>query len=218
MRTNSIERNTYRKMSRNTLLRTAAMLVLSAFLFVANSAKAQSTTVQIGTGTTTTYDIPVNNYYNYTYSQQIYTAAEIGAAGVPQTISSIAFQYAYSSATTAKTNCTIYMANTPKTSFTSTTDWVQYANLTPVYTGNLNFPAGVGNWTTFNLSTPFEYDGTSTLLVCVHDNSGRYNSSSYVLYASSATNMALHIRNDGSAYNIAGADTCVLYPAYRDVC
>ena len=94
-------------------------------------------------------------------SQQIYTAAELNTGGQPMEITSIAFQYNYSSAMTDKTNCTIYMANTSKTSFSSTTDWVQYSNLTPVYTGSMNCSAGAGTYTTFTLTTPFAYDGTT---------------------------------------------------------
>ena len=181
------------------------LLFCVATIFVASLANAQSpVTVTIGTGSTTQYYLPVNNYFNYTYSQQIYTAAEIGANGVPHEISSVSFMYAYSTATTSKSNCTIYMANVPRTTFSSTSDWVPYSQLTRVYTGNMNFAAGSGTWTTFNLTTPFQYDGTSSLLICVHDNSGAYNGSSYYVYAMSATNQALHIYNDPSAYTITG--------------
>ncbi len=191
--------------TRNVLGKMKKVLLLCiAIALTGGLAKAQ-TTVTIGTGTTTTYQLPVNNFYNYTYSQQLYTAAEIGAGGVPHEITSVSYMYAYSSATTAKANCTIYMANVPRTSFTSTTDWVPYSQLTRVYTGSMNFSAGVGTWTTFNLQTPFTYDGTSSLLICVHDNSGSYNSSSYVLYGSACSNQALHCYNDGSSYVITGA-------------
>lgn len=38
---------------------------------------------QIGTGTTTTGNLPVYSCFGYSYSQQIYTAAEVGAAVGP---------------------------------------------------------------------------------------------------------------------------------------
>ena len=183
----------------------------------ATNANAQATVVTIGTGTTSQYYMPCNNFYRYTYSQQIYTAAELNTGGQPMEITSIAFQYNYSSAMTAKTNCTIYMANTSKTSFSSTTDWVQYSNLTPVYTGSMNCSAGAGTYTTFTLTTPFTYDGTSSLLVCVHDNSGSYNSNTYTYRASSATNQALHVYQDGSTpYAITGSfSTSGTRPSYK---
>ena len=190
--------------------------VAFAALLAAN-ANAQATVVTIGTGTTSQYYMPCNNFYRYTYSQQIYTAAELNTGGQPMEITAIAFQYNYSSAMTAKTNCTIYMANTSKTSFSSTTDWVQYSNLTPVYTGSMNCSAGAGTYTTFTLTTPFTYDGTSSLLVCVHDNSGSYNSNTYTYRASSATNQALHVYQDGSTpYAITGSfSTTGTRPSYK---
>ena len=197
-------------------IKQCALLVV-VFLLSATNANAQATVVTIGTGTTSQYYMPCNNYYSYTYSQQIYTAAELNTGGQPMEITSIAFQYNYSSAMTAKTNCTIYMANTSKTSFSSTTDWVQYSNLTPVYTGSMNCSAGAGTYTTFTLTTPFAYDGTSSLLVCVHDNSGSYNSSTYTYRASSATNQALHVYQDGSTpYAITGSfSTTGTRPSYK---
>ena len=183
----------------------------------ATNANAQATVVTIGTGTTSQYYMPCNNFYRYTYSQQIYTAAELNTGGQPMEITAIAFQYNYSTAMTAKTNCTIYMANTSKTSFSSTTDWVQYSNLTPVYTGSMNCSAGAGTYTTFTLTTPFTYDGTSSLLVCVHDNSGSYNSSTYKYRASSATNQALYVYQDGSTpFAITGSfSTSGTRPSYK---
>ena len=175
--------------TRNVLVRMKKLLLsFVATMLFAGLANAQTPiTVTIGSNNTTTYNLPINNYYRYTYSQQIYTAAEIGANGVPHQINSVSYMYGYTSATTLKTNCTIYMANVPRTTFSSTTDWVPYSQLTRVYTGPMNFPAGAGNWTTFNLTTPFQYDGVSSLLICVHDNSNGYDGSSYVVCAMNAT-------------------------------
>ena len=55
------------------------MLVCFAFFGVA---RAQET-VEIGDSesTTTNYTLPVNMYYHYSLTQQIYTAEEIGMAG-----------------------------------------------------------------------------------------------------------------------------------------
>ncbi|MBO4741561.1 MAG: hypothetical protein J5605_07980, partial [Bacteroidales bacterium] len=190
-------RNLIAKNIRNLKLAIAAGVAL----IVVGTTVAQ-TTVTIGTGTNTANYLPVGNYYNYSYTQQLYLASEIGVNGTPMEITSIAFQWDYSSATASKTNCTIYMANTPKTSFSSTTDWVQYSDMTPVYVGNVNFPAGSGSWKTFTLTTPFTYDGTSSLMVCVHDNSGAYDGSNYVARVTSATNMSLYSQNDSYTYTI----------------
>ena len=131
-------------------------------------------------GTTTTYLIPLNNFYNYTYTQQIFLASEMGG---PATIDSIAFDYAYSSASTAKTNVTIYMGHTTQSTFTSTSNYISSTGLQQVYTGPLNCSQG---WNTFVLTTPFQYNGTDNLVLVVDDNSGDYDGSSYVFRAHNA--------------------------------
>ena len=151
------------------------------------------TTVDIGEGTTSVNYIPVNNYYSYTYSQQIYTATELGGA---KDINSISFQYANSLASTNKNNVDIYLGHTTKESFTSTTDYIPVADLTLVYSGNLNCTQG---WNTFELTTPFPYNGTDNLVVAVDDNSGAYNDYSYNFYVHTAnSNMTLHYRSDSN--------------------
>ena len=53
------------------------------------AANAQ-TTVEIGDGTAGSNRVPIDTYYNYSISEQLYTADEIGTAG---TITSISFNY-----------------------------------------------------------------------------------------------------------------------------
>jgi hypothetical protein len=88
----------------------------------------------IAGGTTTTYNIPVNNSSNNTFSEQIYLGSELGGSGP---IIAISFDYAYSSPSTVKSNCSIYLANTTLSSVTTTT-YEAPANMTLVYTGPMN--------------------------------------------------------------------------------
>ena len=127
------------------------------------------------------YDLPVNNYYKYTYSQVLYKAADLGNSGCGN-ITHIGYQYASSTAMTAKTNVEIYMGNTSKTSFTANDDNVT-SGLTLVYSGNLNCSQG---WNDFELNTPFRYMGGG-LIVTVLDKSGSYNGSSYYFGTSPTT-------------------------------
>lgn len=153
--------------------------------------------ITIGNGTSTSYLIPMNNNYNYTYSQQIFTSAELGVGGRQQTITAISFQYAYSTAMTRKTNCTIYLGHTSQSSFSSTSNYVPLSSLTMVYTGSMNCRQG---WNTFTFSTPFTYNGTDNLVVAVDDNSGGYNGSSYYFNCTSAsTNQSVYYYSD--SYN-----------------
>ena len=150
-------------------------------------------------GTNTTYYVPVNTYYKYTYSQILYNKTEL-TAGL---ITAIGFEYAYSTAMTAKNDVKMYLVETDKTSFSGTTDWVTTvteSNL--VYSGTLNCSEG---WNTFDLDAPFTYSGTRNLLLVIDDNSGSYNSSSYKFkYTATGSNTVLHYYND--TYNYGNTD------------
>ena len=136
-----------------------------------------------GNPTGTSYYTPVNNYYNYTLSETIIDSAELVGLGE---ISAIAYSYAHSSASTYKTNVTIWLQPTNKTVFTDDEDMVALDTTTAVqvYSGSLNCSQG---WNYFQFSTPYTWDGHSNLLVIVDDNSGDYNGSSYVFNTSPCT-------------------------------
>lgn len=154
------------------------------------------TAITDSTHATTTYYLPVNNYYNYTYSQQIYTADEINPNHTPTVITGIAFNYGYSSQNTDKTNVKIYLAHRSSGSFASTTDWTPISEAVLVYEGSLVCSQG---WNTFNFDNYFSYNGTDNLVLIVDDNSGDYNSSSHVFNAHTATNnISMHYYNDSN--------------------
>ena len=160
--------------------------------------------VTIGTGTVGKYVIPINTFYNHSYSQQIYTATEIGSqVGV---INSISFQYFFATPQT-KNPIKIYLGNTTKSVFSSTSDWVPASGLTEVFSGSVTFTnSGTGYWVTIDLDSPFQWDGTSNLVVAVVNNHGSYStSSSPTFYASTLTSQkALHYQVDGTTpINIA---------------
>ncbi len=153
--------------------------------------------VAIGSGTSADSYLPTYAYYNYSLTQQIYTAAEVGQTG---TITKIAFKVSNSKSTTRTLD--VYLKHTSKTSFTSTTGWESVSSSDKVYSGSVAFQST--GWTTITLSTPFEYDGTSNLLLCVDDNTGSYVSSSsnspkFYVYGTSA-NRAMRIYSDNTNY------------------
>ena len=158
---------------------------------------ARADVVEIGDGGTTnnTY-LPGYNYFNYSLSQQIYTAEEIGMAG---TINSIAFK---NTGTEKTRTYNVYMLLTDKEAFASGTDWVAMSSDDLVYSGELTF--AVGEWTTIEFETPFAYDGTSNLLVGVADVTGGYSNSPHMAcLVFDATSQAIRAYRDGSAYDIA---------------
>ena len=88
-----------------------SFVVLNDREFVAMFVQA----IEIGENTTTNYFLPSYSYYNYTLSQQIYTAEEIGTEG---TINSIAF---YNEGGERSRTYDLYLATTEKSSFSENT-------------------------------------------------------------------------------------------------
>jgi hypothetical protein len=129
-----------------------------------------------GVSHTTSYLIPVNNYYKYTYSQQIYTADEIDSAHTPSVLTAIAFEYSSSSQMTNKTDVSIYLAHRTTNTFSNMTDWTPISEATLVYQGPLNCSQG---WNKLDFDDYFSYNGTDNLVLIVDDNSFAYNGSSY---------------------------------------
>ena len=160
----------------------------------------------------TTYYAPVNNLYNYTLSEMIVDSAEIGG---PMDIEYISFYYNYTTAMTAKTNCTIYLQPTTLSAFSSSSDVVALDSATAVrvYTGPLNCSQG---WNNFAFDTTYHYDGTSNLLVIVDDNSGTYNTSSDIFKTQSCSgNKTLYYYSD--TYNPDPATITSSYSGTKSV-
>lgn len=160
--------------------------------------------ITIGSGSSTSAYIPAYAYYNYTLSQQIYTKAEVGDSG---TITKIAFKVANSMSTARDID--IYLSHTSSSSFSSNTGWVSQSTSYRVFSGTVDFLAS--GWTTITLDTPFNYNGTSNLLLTVDDNTGSYvtpssNSPTFYVYSGSS-NSAIYKYNDYTDYNPASMST-----------
>ena len=91
-------------------------------------------------------------------TQQIYTAEELNANACE--ISSVSFFNTYSSNTTR--DITLYMVNTDKSTFESSTDWISVTEADQVFSGTVQIAAY--DWTTIYFNTPFTYDGVSNVL------------------------------------------------------
>ncbi|MBR6133038.1 MAG: fibronectin type III domain-containing protein, partial [Bacteroidales bacterium] len=103
--------------------------------------------------------LPYYAFYNYSFSEQIYTAEELGGANTFSTLS-------YEVETTAPTRdgCTIYLVETNLSSFSSYADAISTTGLTPVFNGTLS---GEQGWHTIEFDTPFAYSGNGNLVVIV---------------------------------------------------
>ena len=168
-----------------------------------------------GTSTSTSYLIPVNNYYNYTYTQQIFTADEIDSTHTPNVLTGIAFEYSYSSPMTDKDNVQIYLAHRTRSTFSGTNDWTPISEATLVYEGPFNCTQG---WNTFEFDNYFSYNGTDNLVLIVNDNSGDYNGQSYAFNTHSVSgNRTLAARRDNSNYDPANPGSGSYESSQNDV-
>ena len=135
----------------------------------------QATSKIVGTPDATTNTnggvLPINVGYDYSYSQQIFKKEEVGTGSL--SISGIAVQYFHNTKYTR--NISVYLAQTSKSAFASKTDYIPLADLTHVFSGEVEFAnEKQGNWVDILFTTPFSYDGTSNLVVTINDNTGVY--------------------------------------------
>ena len=110
--------------------------------------------------------IPTNTYRSY--RQYIFERGSMCKGYIKK----IAFWYKdETKSMTHKNNVKIYMVETDRTSFSSTTDWIALSSFTLVYSGSLNCAAGSG-WNYFTLSGDgFNFSGEHNLAVAILDNS-----------------------------------------------
>lgn len=116
--------------------------------------------------------LPTQTYYNYSYTQQIFDATELGSISAEFT--GIEFQYYYSS--TIARRIAIYMGTTNQSTFTSTSNPIPLSSLTQVYNGTVNFQRYEDYWYPITFNQPFAYDGVSNLVIAVVDSTGSYQS------------------------------------------
>ena len=161
--------------------------------------------ITIGNGSGISKYIPAYPRYYYSLSQQIYTPAETGEAG---TIIVVAFKVANEESSAR--NMDIYLSHTSTDSFADKSDWIAQGTSYRVFSGIVDFAAS--GWTTITLDTPFEYDGTSNLLLTVDDNSGIDSTPSsptfYVYSAGSNTVLYQYEDTDFDAASMSTPGKC----------
>lgn len=167
------------------------LLILT--LFCTMFSAVQATEVEIGVddeSVTTATLLPINALWKYGWSQQIYTADEIGMAG---TINSITFWMYHTGSNPPAYNINVYMIEVDDEAFASTSSWVSVDDDNLVFSGitfgNLpNTAAGIDEFT-IELDEPFVYSGSSNLLIAFANNTGSYVSGMNVkVFGTSADN------------------------------
>ena len=144
-------------MKKNLLI--AIVCVLGLF----GSLNAQKT-VTIGQGETSSSNIPYNNSYCYSASQQIYSYEELGF-NFPAKIESIAFKSATEN--NNENYIQVYMVNTSKKSYANANEWIPVTEKDKVYEGYFK-ASGLNQWSKIELNTPFINPSDKNLMVCVN--------------------------------------------------
>lgn len=122
-----------------------------------------TTKLLVGSGDGTSRFLPFSNWYHYGLTQQIYTAKELGnKAG-----SIMALDFFRTDDNECNNTIEIYLVKTDKTAFTNSSDWIAVTEADKVYDGKMQFESN--QWTTIELTKPFDYDGVSNLALIVYD-------------------------------------------------
>ncbi len=145
----------------------------------------------IGNGTSTSTYLPSYSLYNYGLTQQIYTATEIGHGGQ---IDNVSFMW---SAVAQQRTYEIYMGHY---SAATASNYVHPSDLTLVYNGG-PVTLTANQWTTFTLTTPFNYNGSDNLVVIMRDMTGSYVSGNSGYVHSAPSGSARYAYQDSGPYD-----------------
>ena len=155
------------------------------------------TEIVIGETSSSNQVIPTYELYNYSVTQQIYTAEEINTdAGV---ITSIAFRQTESVSDTR--NLEVYMLNTTKDYFEGSYDWFNVTSENLVFSGNVTYPAVAGEWLELEFDKQFLYEG-GNVVVCVVDKTGSWTNGKSFDTFETGSNRTLFTYRDDSAYDL----------------
>ncbi|MDZ4286935.1 MAG: hypothetical protein U0984_03200, partial [Prosthecobacter sp.] len=137
-----------------------------------------------GTGTLL-WEFPFATYFHDARTQSIYLPSEVGPAG---SLTSLALDVATLPGQTLN-NFTIRMRHTTKAVYSSGSqqNW-ENTGWTTVYQSNKTVTSTGWNW--FVFTTPFDYDGTSNLMVDIS-----FNNNSYTTYGQSRATPASTLRS-----------------------
>ncbi|MBR4268210.1 MAG: fibronectin type III domain-containing protein, partial [Prevotella sp.] len=156
----------------------------------------------IGIGAKDAYEyLPFYNVYNYSLTQQIYTAEEFGEKGL---IESIDFKSV--SGDDCTRNIDIYMVSTDKTEFDGSDDLISVSADDLVFSGEVDFVTG--SWTEIVLDQPFLHDGVSNVALIVDDNTGSYMdiSNYFLVYKTENVSSSIYLYDDDMNFNPANPE------------
>ncbi len=149
----------------------------------------------IGDGTTESNLLPTFCSYRYSYSQQIFLASEMNGEG---NIRSISIE-----SDTLALNRVIRMY-LMHTNATSSATWLNASGAQLVYSGPITPGSG---WITFNLTSPFAYNGTDNLALIVIDTTRTFNNGNNWITHTAFANCSNVSFSDNTPFSIATPPT-----------
>ena len=171
------------------------MTLLLAFVGVA---RADEVTIGDPTSTSTNSYLPTYSLYEKSFTQQIYTADEIGVTA--GTINSLTMWLKNTSSYARNLN--IYMKEVSETSFADGNAWVSMSDSDLVATATLANGISEPTETTFTLSTPFNYNG-GNLVICFNDVTGSWSGGAASVVMTTSDYQALYAYRDGTTYDVS---------------
>ena len=165
------------------------------FAFV-GTMRADEVTIGDPTATTTNSYLPTYSLYEKSFTQQIYTADEIGMAGTINTLT----MWLKNSSSYAR-NLNVYMKEIDETEFASTSAWVSMSDADLV--GSFSLANGTTSpvETAVELTTPFDYTGAGNLVICIQDVTGSWSGGAASVVMSTTEYQALYAYRDGTTYD-----------------
>lgn len=160
-----------------------------------------SAQITLGQGSTTIGKVPVDSYWEYSYSQQIFKKQEINANAAGN-ITGLTFYMDPAGDITNSSDWVVYLGHTAKTEFTSDNDWIPLSDLTEVYSGTVSNNNGMVEVT---FAVPFAYNNTQNLVVAVNENNPAYDDER-VFYVHQLNNTTKNAIGDSSFSSIDPAD------------
>ncbi|MBK9542433.1 MAG: hypothetical protein IPO49_08950 [Bacteroidetes bacterium] len=176
--------------------RWACCLVLLLGLWTTNSFGSTAT---IGAGTSTTNGSsadPIERYYNYEHFQILYTAAELNTAGMSAGASISAIGFSVSESAASLSSFTISMGLTGQTTFGTYVTALTVVKPAFTYTPVVQT---AGNFDMITLTTPFTWDGSSSIVVNTCTGSNPFTSPYGGLRYTTATGTVIYNRVDGGS-------------------
>lgn len=154
-------------------------------------------TITIGSGTSTYNRVPLYSSKSSSSSQLIYTKTDINKAD-GASISAIAFNQSATNTYGGNIKLKVYMQNTDKESFSSTSDFVSFGDSDLYFDGEIAILDAQSGWINIELDKSFSYDGNKNLLIGIQHYEGATYSAANFYYTSVSEDRAWHYYSGGS--------------------